>query len=103
MASTLLNGATVKAQKKDGRTRVLVYDFTMNSSSISVGSLYGVGGVGTAFGTSIEQTYDFTDFVYNKHNHSFKKKSSFDKIENAILNAILNNSGVSKDILNEDW
>ena len=99
MNSTLLNGATIKVQKKDGRTRVLAYDFTMNSSSMGYGTA--IGGIG--FGESYEQTYVFTNFVYNKRNHSFKRMTGFEKIENAILNAILNKSGVSEDILNEDW
>ena len=39
--SSYLKGATIKVQKKNGRTRVLVYDFEMDSDSW--GSAYGFG------------------------------------------------------------
>jgi hypothetical protein len=100
--SSYLEGATIKVQKKDGRTRVLVYDFEMGSDN--VGSAFGLG-LGIA-GASIEQTYNFTDIVFDRRKNMFKiyyKKSWFEKAERGILEAVENKSGASKEILNDDW
>jgi len=102
MASTYLKGATIKVQKKDGRTRVLVYDFEMGSDEW--GSAFGLGG--GVFGASTEQTYNFTDIIFNRKKHTFKnncKQSWFVKVETGILEGISNKAGASKEILNENW
>ncbi len=102
MSSSYLKGATIKVQKKNGRTRVLVYDFEMGTDDW--GSLTGFGNV--AFGSSTEQTYNFIDNVFNRKTYTFKKwitMSWFDKVETGILEGIANKAGASKDILNEDW
>ncbi len=97
-----LEGASIKVQKKDGRTRVLVYDFEMGSDNW--GSATGFGGV--AFGSSTEQTYNFTEIVFNKSKHYFTRwitMSMFDNVERGIVEAIENKAGASQEILNEDW
>ena len=103
MISSYLKGATIKVQKKDGRTRVLVYDFEMDSDNW--GSGYGLGGA--VFGASYEQTYNFTDIVFDRKKYHFKSfninMSSFDKVERGILEAISNKSGASEKILNDEW
>ena len=102
MTSSYLEGATIKVQKKDGRTRVLVYDFEMGSDDW--GSATGFYGV--AFGSSTEQTYNFTEIVFNKRKHRYTNwitMSSFDKVERGIIEAVENKAGASKEILNEDW
>tara|TARA_B110000238_G_C15919992_1_gene350034 strand:+ start:18 stop:650 length:633 start_codon:yes stop_codon:yes gene_type:complete len=101
--SSYLEGATIKVQKKDGRTRVLVYDFEMGSDEY--GSGFGMGG-GVAFGSSYKQTYSFTNLVFNKRKHRYTKSitmSSFGKAERGIVEAVENRSGASKEILNDDW
>jgi hypothetical protein len=100
--SSYLEGATIKVQKKDGRTRVLVYDFEMGSDDY--GSAFGIGG--GAFGSSYEQTYSFTGIVFNKRKHHYTKwitMSSFDKVERGIIEAVENKAGASKEILNDEW
>ena len=101
--SSYLKGATIKVQKKDGRTRVLVYDFVMGSDD--VGSAFGFGG-NAAFGFSSEKTYNLTEIVFDKHKHKYKewiKKASFDNVERGIVEGIQNKAGASQKIINDAW
>jgi hypothetical protein len=104
--SSYLEGATIKVQKKDGRTRVLVYDFEMGSDKN--GGAFGTttSGISMAFGSSTEQTYNFTDIVFNRDKHSYKrwiKHKSLETVERGIIEAIENKAGVSKELLNDEW
>ena len=46
--TSFLEGASIKVQKKEGKTRVLVYDFQMGSENVGIGSIIGVVGFGAS-------------------------------------------------------
>ena len=99
--TSYLKGAKIKVQKKNGRTRVLVYDFDMGSDNFGGGTLLG----GMAVGGSTEQTYVFSDQVYNSNKKKWKRfvrGINSERVEKAILKAIRNNAGVTDKIL-DDW
>lgn len=98
--TSFLEGASIKVQKKGGRTRILVYDFKMGSENIGVGTIIGAVGISA----SSEQTYNFTDEVYNtkkKKWDRFVKAKRSERVEKGILEAIRNKAGVSEKVL--DW
>ena len=98
--TSFLVGASIKVQKKEGKTRILVYDFKMGVENVGIGSL--IGGVG--FGASTEQTYNFTDQVYNTKKMKwdrFVRAKRSERVEKGILEAITNKAGISEKIL--DW